>query len=116
MKRLATRDFKDLLQVGTDSNVLSVLMVDIFSVHFRSSKDYCPIGIIRSYLIFCLIWQLGMDMRSCACIPRTPSVFSTKLLLFWDRPYATLPEQPVITSTLQNYLTSMHLEDGVNQN
>ena len=73
MKRLAARDFEDLLQVC----VIQIMMGNSkkmklhYSALCRSSRDFSPLLIMRSYLIFFSTWLHGIHLPSFGFIQMT---------------------------------------------
>ena len=60
MKKLAARDFEDLLQVCIMSLVWYYVLTPDVSAPFPFSRVYCQRNMTKLYRSFSLSWQLGM--------------------------------------------------------
>src|SRR5262245_48764175 len=82
MKKLAARDFEDILQVKSLFMAFP-LILNISSVSFRFSRASCPHLTMRSSWISYLSWQHGTHMPNCGFTPRRLFIFSKLQLKVW---------------------------------
>jgi hypothetical protein len=82
MKKLAARDFEDLLQVSDMIFAISgsdCAQNATFSAVFLPSKDFFQNPIIHWSEHYCTALQNGMHLPNFGCIPRAPSTTSRSL-------------------------------------
>ena len=76
LKRLAARDFEDLLQVSLGLLSVSLNMIDVLhSVLFRSLQGCCLILIMHRCYACCLYSVIGMVLQSYAFTQMKPLPF-----------------------------------------
>jgi len=73
MKKLAARDFEDLLQVSKYPFLSDFIDDDLPSAQFLSSRIYCPNLITTFFWIFFSFCASGMHMQSSDCTHHQPS-------------------------------------------
>ena len=82
LKRLAARDFEDILQVCY-SKLFNISCSDDFSVPFRSSMVFYQINTTELLVNSCLSWPHGMASPNCDFIQKQLFKISKIRLLNW---------------------------------
>lgn len=73
MKKLAARDYEDLLQVGLCLDLTALISHHVlFSAQFQSLKSYYPRNTIKLSSHYFIVWRSGMLLRSFVCIRNLP--------------------------------------------
>jgi hypothetical protein len=80
MKKMAARDFENLLQVTAAFPLSYAVNNGSFSVPFPFSKVYFLNHMIESFRSFSFSVPTGMDLPSFECIQISHCLFSKKLL------------------------------------
>ena len=76
MKKLAARDFEDILQVSSRRPVLTLHHSLHFSAASLALKGYCRHHMTTQFRVFCTLRRIGTPLPSCGFIPRQRSMSS----------------------------------------
>jgi hypothetical protein len=105
MKRLAARDFENILQVCLFTSCSNLVRInDNFpSAQFRFSKDFSLETTTGLYSRFCIDLRIGMLLRNSVCTPKRPYRFSMTRSRASLVSYANSVIQHALHSPRRNY-------------
>ena len=89
MKKLAARDFEDILQVSSRRPVLTLHHSLHFSAASLALKGYCRRHMTTQFRVFCTLRRIGTPLPSCGFIPRQRSMSSIMSPSYLQKPFAT---------------------------
>ena len=119
MKKLAARDYEDLLQVlnirSEYQNTATIHHLLFLSALYRYLKTFCQRLTIKLFLISYFSWALGMLVQSWEFIPTLPLHFSNRRHAIWVFAWELSRKRSVMNTRHMNYPLRQHRVFGDEQ-